>query len=782
MATPGAEFSTLRRKVSTPLNSLSPAETELESGIQDLEKKIANHRDIPLSDLLQEVVERTQFLTGADGTAIAISDQWGVTCRASVGQAPERGSRLRPDSALTRECFETAQIVICEDTETDYRVRRSTAKGLSLRSAVVVPLQARSSVLGVIEVLSSQPFAFKATQIAGLQRVAERLADVLGAETMLSELAAAEADKPLSDDVKSAAPVLVQVLRPQIRKERINEEPVLAALPVAALARERKYGLKTVLLWVTALLLLSLLYFAFVRALDRNRQRQLPSSPAATGASTPPPSTRPAFSKPEGGAIAIPPVAADPSQHSAAPAHPSTSAPSRDSQPGARTAAVLPATPTEKPAEKSTVESQPTESNRPVLPALVIQGMPPGTQVFLDDQPFASANSSGQTSISTLADGVHHLRLKLNGYRDYDQNLDIQSGKTSTVTAKLEPMEMPVLTVRPKAPVLELAPAIPAPLTSTRLSPPNFALERTLKAHSGWVTTIAFSADGQRLASGSWDRTVKFWEVASGEKLSTVTSNMKEVQSLVFSRDGHWLATENSANTAVLRDANTGQEIRALPSNKALGALGSNWVYSIAFSPDGRWLASGVDDKTVRLWDVKTGEKVRDFTGLRRAVIYIAFSPDGRRLATGDDEKSIRIWDTASGEPGYKLSGHKKAVYAAVFSPDGRWLASASADKTIKLWDVATGRARTLTGHGNIVTSIAFSPDGRYLVSGSWDKTVKIWEVETGREVQTLAGHDHPIYSVAFDSRGGWLASGSEDGVIKLWRLDKTPSQIGSRQ
>ena len=108
MATPGAEFSTLRRKVSTPPTSLSPAETELEAGIQDLEKKIANHGDVPLTGLLQEVVERTQFLTGADGAAIAISDRWGVTCRASVGQAPEKGSRLRPDSALSRECFETA--------------------------------------------------------------------------------------------------------------------------------------------------------------------------------------------------------------------------------------------------------------------------------------------------------------------------------------------------------------------------------------------------------------------------------------------------------------------------------------------------------------------------------------------------------------------------------------------------------------------------------------------------------------------------------------------------
>ena len=778
MATPGAELSTLRRKISTPLTSLSLAETDLEAGIQDLEKNIANRGDIPLADLLNEVVERTRFLTGADGAAIAISDRWGVTCRASVGQAPETGSRLRPDSALTRECFETAQIVICEDTETDYRVRRSTAKSLSLRSAVVVPLHMRSSVLGVIEVLSSRPFAFTATQIAGLKRVAESLANALLREATIVEMAPAGLDKPSSEDVLFVAPVLVQQRQPQIRDEPIRDEPVLVTLAAVVPPKEPRQGLKTALMWVPALLLLSLLYFGLVRTLDRNRQKQTPPTRAGTSASIPRASTRPAVSKAEGAAVTIPPVASEPSEHSVVPAHPSTSAPNRDSQPGARTAAIL----AEIPAEKSTVESQPAGSNRPVLPALVVQGLPPGTQVFVDDQLFASTNPTGAASIATLADGIHHLRLKSNGYRDYDQNLDIQSGKTSTVTARLEPLELPVLSERPEAPILEVAPAIPAPVTSTRSSPPNFTLAHSLKAHSGWVTTIAFSADGQRLASGSWDRTVKFWDVASGEQLSTVTSNMKEVQSLVFSRDGHWLATENSANTAVLRDANNGQEIRALPSNKALGALGSNWVYSIAFSPDGRWLASGVDDKTVRLWDVRTGDKVRDFTGLRRPVIYIAFSPDGRRLVTGEGEKNIRIWDTASGEPLYKLSGHKKGVCAAVFSPDGRWLASASADKTIKLWDVATGRARTFSGHGNIVTSIAFSFDGRYLVSGSWDKTIKIWEVETGREVQTLAGHENPIYSVAFDSRGGWLASGSEDGVIKIWRLDKTPSQVGSQQ
>ena len=89
---------------------------------------------------------------------------------------------------------------------------------------------------------------------------------------------------------------------------------------------------------------------------------------------------------------------------------------------------------------------------------------------------------------------------------------------------------------------------------------------------------VAFSPDGRRLASGSWDRTVKFWEVSTGEQLSTVAGKMKEIQALAFSRDGHLLATENSSNTTALRDSDTGQEIR---------------VARDATSPWAHWAATG---------------------------------------------------------------------------------------------------------------------------------------------------------------------------------------------
>lgn len=751
MATPGAKFVTLARKA----QAASSGDTEAE--LRELEKEIANSRDWPAPALLKQVLERVSSITLAQGAAIAVSDQWGVVCRASVGEAPEVGSRLRPDSALTRECFETSQVVVCEDTENDYRVHRSTANSLRLRSAVVVPLQNQGSVLGVIEILSSRPFAFNTTHIVGLQRIAQLLASILAPSSIGAEI---------KTDVLVGAPV------------QPKELAEIAVAPPPTVAPPKK-PMSTVKLFVVAgpavLLLLLLVWLAVPRP-------QRVTGPSARAHPPVPVQNHPAHPN----SIRAESTQAQPLAPGG-PSHVDSPAPSSMSLPGPPlnlSAKQISPAPEERPFTKgNALEDAVAQVIRPAVPAIVIRGAPPGTQIVVDDQLVASTNPSGQADVSTLAAGQHHLRLRVNGYRDYDQDIDVQPGKTSTIRAELDPLELPTLSEPAKSPILSVTTAIPAPVILTRPHPPDFVLDRTFKAHNGWVTAVAFSPDGGRLASGSWDRTVKFWKVSTGEQLGAVANDMKEVQSLAFSRDGHWLATENSSDTTSLRDPSTGQEIRALPSDKPLGPLGSNWVYSIAFSPDGRWLASALDDKTVRLWDVNSGRKVRDLTGLRRVVVYIAFSPDGRLLATGDDQKNIRIWDPASGEEIYKLTGHKKAVYAVAFSPDGRWLASASADKTVKIWDLAVGHElHTLAGHGNMVTSLAFSPDGRWLVSGSWDKTIKIWDVEAGREVQTLAGHDHPVYSVTFDPRGQWLASGSEDGTIKLWRLASTADQSGPRR
>jgi WD40 repeat protein/uncharacterized caspase-like protein len=290
--------------------------------------------------------------------------------------------------------------------------------------------------------------------------------------------------------------------------------------------------------------------------------------------------------------------------------------------------------------------------------------------------------------------------------------------------------------------------------------------------HSDEITSVALSADGHTLASGSDDQTIKLWEVATGRELRTLSGHLKSVTSLAFSTDGHTLASGSLDQRIKLWEVGTGRELRTLSGH-------SHWVNAVVFSADGKTLASGSGDNTIKLWEVATGRELRTLGGHSKSVHSVVFSADGKTLASGSGDKTIKLWEVTTGRELRTLSGHPSvdpwvdsSVASVAFSTDGKMLASASRDNTIKLWEVATGRElRTLSGHSKWINSVVFSADGKTLASGSGDKTIKLWEAATGRELRTLSGHSEGVNSITFNADGKTLASGSGDKTIKLWEV-----------
>ncbi|NEQ75679.1 MAG: hypothetical protein F6K23_23115 [Okeania sp. SIO2C9] len=297
---------------------------------------------------------------------------------------------------------------------------------------------------------------------------------------------------------------------------------------------------------------------------------------------------------------------------------------------------------------------------------------------------------------------------------------------------------------------------------TVKLWRPDGTLVRTLTGHENYVNGVAFSPQGDLIASASADKTVKLWR-PDGTLVRTLTGHENYVWDVAFSLQGDLIASASDDKTVKLWRPD-GTLVRTLTGHE-------NYVYGVAFSPQGDLIASASRDKTVKLWRLD-GTLVRTLTGHENYVNGVAFSPQGDLIASASDDKTVKLW-RLDGTLLRNIIGHENSVWRVAFSPQGDLIASASDDKTVKLWRPDGTLVRNIIGHENSVWRVAFSPQGDLIASASGDKTVKLWRPD-GTLVRNIIGHENSVWRVAFSPQGDLIASASDDKTVKLWRPDGT--------
>ena len=314
-----------------------------------------------------------------------------------------------------------------------------------------------------------------------------------------------------------------------------------------------------------------------------------------------------------------------------------------------------------------------------------------------------------------------------------------------------------------------------------------------LRGHSDKISSLAISPDGRYLASGSWDRTVRMWDLSNPNPTSSsvvLDEHQAPVSAVAFSPDGRWFISGGFDSTVRVWDLANAEE-SASPSvySRHGGRIGA-----VAISPDSRWLVTTsvgypLASSAAHLWSL-SGERSAgnplELACHGSGMPAVAISPNNRWVVTAGTDGTARLWDLQSRTPHSLtaprvLQAHRASIETMAFTEDGRYLVTVGGGhegNTAKVWDLSTPETSApivLKGHEAPIRAVTVSPDGRWVITAGDDRTARVWDLhadDPSADPVVMRGHEGPIHAVEATPNGRWLVTAGTDGTARLWSLD----------